>query len=287
MSHQSDLDRARHPRLSRTARAQGNPAFPDLRQRRRRQEHADRPAAARLEDDLRRPARRGALEEARRRPARFDLALLTDGLQAEREQGITIDVAYRYFSTTKRKFIIADTPGHEQYTRNMATGASGCDVAVILIDARHGVLTQTRRHTFIASLLGIRHVIVAINKMDLVDFQESVFDAHPLRLPGVHRKPRHRRSAVHSDLGAARRQRRRKIVAMPWYQGSTLMHLLENVQIASDRNFTDFRFAVQRVSRPDLDVPRLQRHGAERHRPAGRSRSSCCRRARRRRWRAS
>ena len=107
----------------------------------------------------------------------FDLALLTDGLQAEREQGITIDVAYRYFSTTKRKFIIADTPGHEQYTRNMATGASGCDVAVILIDARQGVLTQTRRHTFIAALLGIRHVIVAVNKMDLVDFDESVFDA--------------------------------------------------------------------------------------------------------------
>ena len=106
----------------------------------------------------------------------FDLALLTDGLQAEREQGITIDVAYRYFSTAKRKFIIADTPGHEQYTRNMATGASNCELAIILIDARHGVLTQTRRHTFIASLLGIKHLIVAVNKMDLMDFSEKVFN---------------------------------------------------------------------------------------------------------------
>src|SRR5690554_1191315 len=106
----------------------------------------------------------------------IDLALLTDGLQAEREQGITIDVAYRYFSTAKRKFIIADTPGHEQYTRNMATGASNCELAIILIDARHGVMTQTRRHTFIASLLGIRHIIVAINKMDLLGFDEAVFD---------------------------------------------------------------------------------------------------------------
>ena len=107
----------------------------------------------------------------------MDLALLVDGLQAEREQGITIDVAYRYFSTSKRKFIIADTPGHEQYTRNMATGASTCDLAVILIDARHGVLAQTRRHTFIARLLGIRHLVAAVNKMDIVDYQEAVFDA--------------------------------------------------------------------------------------------------------------
>src|SRR5690606_2708149 len=107
---------------------------------------------------------------------KIDLALLVDGLQAEREQGITIDVAYRYFSTAKRKFIIADTPGHEQYTRNMATGASTCDLAIILIDARHGVMTQTRRHSYIASLLGIRHIVVAINKMDLLDFSESVFE---------------------------------------------------------------------------------------------------------------
>jgi bifunctional enzyme CysN/CysC len=181
----------------------------------------------------------------------FDLALLTDGLQAEREQGITIDVAYRYFSTTKRKFIIADTPGHEQYTRNMATGASGCDVAVILIDARQGVLTQTRRHTFIAALLGIRHVIVAVNKMDLVDFQESVFDeirseyiAFTANL-GIDDLQFIPISALRGDNVVE------KSVEMPWYQGSTLMHLLENVQIASDRNFTDFRFAVQRVSRPD------------------------------------
>ena len=181
----------------------------------------------------------------------FDLALLTDGLQAEREQGITIDVAYRYFSTTKRKFIIADTPGHEQYTRNMATGASGCDVAVILIDARQGVLTQTRRHTFIAALLGIRHVIVAVNKMDLVDFDESVFD-----------RIRSEYIAFTANLGIEDLQfipisalRGDNVVEksdeMPWYQGSTLMYLLENVQIASDRNFEDFRFAVQRVSRPD------------------------------------
>ncbi len=141
----------------------------------------------------------------------FDLALLTDGLQAEREQGITIDVAYRYFSTTKRKFIIADTPGHEQYTRNMATGASGCDVAVILIDARQGVLTQTRRHTFIAALLGIRHVIVAVNKMDLVEFDEARLRSDPQRVHRVHRQSRHRRPPVHSDLGVARRQRGREV----------------------------------------------------------------------------
>ena len=183
----------------------------------------------------------------------FDLALLVDGLQAEREQGITIDVAYRYFSTAKRKFIIADTPGHEQYTRNMATGASGCEVAVILIDARTGVLTQTRRHTFIAALLGIRHVIVAVNKMDLVDFQESVFDeiradyntfTANLGIDDLQFIPI---SALRGDNVVE------KSAAMPWYQGSTLMYLLENVQIASDRNFNDFRFAVQRVNRPNSD----------------------------------
>jgi bifunctional enzyme CysN/CysC len=181
----------------------------------------------------------------------YDLALLTDGLQAEREQGITIDVAYRYFSTAKRKFIIADTPGHEQYTRNMATGASGCDVAVILIDARSGVLTQTRRHTFIAALLGIRHVIVAVNKMDLVLFDECVYDAirteymeftANLGIDDLQFIPI---SALNGDNVVE------KSAHMPWYQGSTLMHLLENVQIASDRNFNEFRFAVQRVSRPD------------------------------------
>jgi bifunctional enzyme CysN/CysC len=183
----------------------------------------------------------------------LDLALLVDGLQAEREQGITIDVAYRYFSTAKRKFVIADTPGHEQYTRNMATGASGCEVAVILIDARHGVLTQTRRHTFIVSLLGIRHVIVAVNKMDLVGFSEEIFErikheynafAGKLGLEDLNFIPI---SALNGDNVVEKSE------AMPWYQGATLMYLLENVNIASDRNFDCFRFPVQRVNRPHLD----------------------------------
>lgn len=183
----------------------------------------------------------------------LDLSLLVDGLQAEREQGITIDVAYRYFSTSKRKFIIADTPGHEQYTRNMATGASGCEVAVILIDARHGVLTQTRRHTFIVSLLGIKHVIVAINKMDLVDYSEEVFDrirgeynafTANLGIDDLHFIPI---SALNGDNVVE------KSASMPWYQGATLMYLLDNLNIASDRNFASFRFPVQRVNRPHLD----------------------------------
>jgi len=183
----------------------------------------------------------------------FDLALLTDGLQAEREQGITIDVAYRYFSTAKRKFIIADTPGHEQYTRNMATGASNCELAIILIDARHGVLTQTRRHTFIASLLGIKHLIVAVNKMDLMDFSEKVFndirddyldftselDTGELTFIPI--------SAKNGD----------NVVNIsentPWYDGETLMWMLENVKISADKNFEDFRFPVQYVNRPNLD----------------------------------
>ncbi|HLF94098.1 MAG TPA: sulfate adenylyltransferase subunit CysN, partial [Planctomycetota bacterium] len=183
----------------------------------------------------------------------IDLALLVDGLQAEREQGITIDVAYRYFSTAKRKFIIADTPGHEQYTRNMATGASTCDLAIILIDARNGVQTQTKRHTFIASLLGIRHIVVAINKMDLMGYSEEVFErirhdyesfAERLDLPDIHFLPI---SALKGDNIVNPSQQ------MPWYGGSTLMHLLENVQIGSDRNLTDFRFPVQHVNRPNLN----------------------------------
>ncbi len=182
-----------------------------------------------------------------------DLALLVDGLQAEREQGITIDVAYRYFSTAKRKFIIADTPGHEQYTRNMVTGASTCDVAVILIDASQGVLTQTRRHSFIASLLGIKHVIVAVNKMDLVDYAESTFDdivsdyrsfATRLEIEDLRFIPI---SALVGDNVVDSSEN------MPWYQGATLMHMLETIHIASDRNFTDFRFPVQRVNRPGPD----------------------------------
>src|SRR4029453_12860198 len=183
--------------------------------------------------------------------AELDLSLLVDGLQAEREQGITIDVAYRYFSTSKRKFIIADTPGHEQYTRNMATGASTCEVAVILIDARKGVLTQTRRHSFIASLLGIRHIIVAVNKMDLVGFDEAVFEriradyfsfAANLAIEDLHFIPI---SALRGDNVVDKSE------SMPWYQGSTLMHLLETVHIASDRNLNNFRMAVHRGNRPN------------------------------------
>jgi len=183
----------------------------------------------------------------------FDPALLTDGLKAEREQGITIDVAYRYFSTAKRKFIIADCPGHEQYTRNMATGASNCDLAIILIDARHGVMTQTKRHSFIVSLLGIKHVLVAVNKMDLVDFSEEVYEkikheyrefATRLEMVDQHFIPI---SALQGDnlIGYSEKT--------PWYEGSTLMHHLENVHIASDRNLIDFRFPVQFVNRPNLD----------------------------------
>lgn len=183
----------------------------------------------------------------------FDPALLTDGLKAEREQGITIDVAYRYFSTAKRKFIIADCPGHEQYTRNMATGASTCDLAIILIDARHGVMTQTKRHSFIVSLLGIKHVLVAINKMDLVDFSQEKYDeivrdyrefATRLDMPDQHFIPI---SALKGD------NLLEHSANMPWYEGSTLMHHLENVHIASDRNLIDFRFPVQYVNRPNLD----------------------------------
>ncbi len=183
----------------------------------------------------------------------FDPALLTDGLKAEREQGITIDVAYRYFSTAKRKFIIADTPGHEQYTRNMATGASTADLAIILIDARHGVLTQTKRHSFITSLLGIKHVLVAVNKMDLVAYRQDVFErirhdykefAARLDLPDLHFMPI---SALKGDNVVE------PSTNMPWYQGPTLMHFLESVYIGSDRNLQDFRFPVQYVNRPHLD----------------------------------
>jgi bifunctional enzyme CysN/CysC len=183
----------------------------------------------------------------------IDLALFTDGLEDERQQGITIDVAYRYFSTDKRKFIIADTPGHEQYTRNMATGASTADLAIILIDARHGVLVQTKRHSFIVSLLGIKHVIVAINKMDIVDFNQEVYDriradyqsfAARLDLPDVHFLPL---SALKGDNVVAQSPN------TPWYNGPTLMHLLETVYIGSDRNLEDFRFPVQYVLRPNLN----------------------------------
>ena len=183
----------------------------------------------------------------------FDPALLTDGLKAEREQGITIDVAYRYFSTSKRKFIIADTPGHEQYTRNMATGASNCELAIILIDARNGVTVQTKRHSFIASLLGIGHIIVAINKMDLLDWSEERFNAirneynsfcTRLLFKDVHFIPI---SALKGDNVVDASEN------MPWYKGPTLLHHLENVNISSHFNYIDMRFPVQYVMRPNLN----------------------------------
>src|SRR5437868_558463 len=183
----------------------------------------------------------------------IDLALFTDGLEDERQQCITIDVAYRYFSTDKRKFIIADTPGHEQYTRNMATGASTADLAIILIDARHGVLVQTKRHSFIVSLLGIKHVVVAINKMDIVGYSHEVYDkiradyqgfAARLDMPDVHFLPI---SALKGDNVVTQSP------STPWYNGPTLMHLLETVYIGSDRNLEDLRFPVQHVLRPNLN----------------------------------
>ena len=196
-----------------------------------------------------------ALEEASKRRGEeyVNLALLTDGLRAEREQGITIDVAYRYFATPKRKFIIADTPGHIQYTRNMVTGASTANVALILIDARQGVVEQTIRHAFIASLLNIPHIIVCVNKMDLVDFNETVFEEIRLRFEGLTAKLDVRDirfvpiSALKGDNVVDRSKN------MDWYQGPTLMFLLENIHIASDQNLLDFRFPVQSIIRPYSD----------------------------------
>ena len=182
----------------------------------------------------------------------IDYALLLDGLKAEREQGITIDVAYRYFSTNKRKFIIADTPGHEQYTRNMITGGSTANLAILLADARKGVITQTKRHTYLVSLLGIKHVVLAVNKMDLVDFKQEVFDqicndykafATQLDIPDITFIPV---SALKGDNVVEISDR------MPWYHGQSMLEFLESVHISSDRNFEDFRFPVQYVIRPDL-----------------------------------
>ncbi|WP_343596406.1 sulfate adenylyltransferase subunit CysN [Acinetobacter sp.] len=192
---------------------------------------------------------------------KVDLALLVDGLQAEREQGITIDVAYRYFSTEKRKFIIADTPGHEQYTRNMATGASTCDLAIILIDARYGVQTQTRRHSFISALLGIRNIVVAINKMDLVGFSQEKFDE--IRADYLSfveqlgdRKPTDIRfvpiSALNGD-NVVNPSESTSWYFSEGYQAQTLMNILETVQINHDTKKQDFRFPVQYVNRPNLD----------------------------------
>ncbi|EOW6769987.1 sulfate adenylyltransferase subunit CysN [Cronobacter muytjensii] len=185
---------------------------------------------------------------------KLDLALLVDGLQAEREQGITIDVAYRYFSTEKRKFIIADTPGHEQYTRNMATGASTCDLAILLMDARKGVLDQTRRHSFISTLLGIKHLVVAVNKMDLVDFSEETFGrirqdylSFAEQLPGsldIRFVPL---SALEGDNVAM------QSLNMGWYTGPTLLEVLENIEIQRVVDEQPLRFPVQYVNRPNLD----------------------------------
>ena len=179
-----------------------------------------------------------------------NLALLTDGLRSEREQGITIDVAYRYFATPKRKFIIADTPGHIQYTRNMVTGASTANLALLLVDARHGIIEQTKRHAFIASLLQIPHIAVCVNKMDLVDYSEEAFKkiktdfedfASKLEIKDVRFIPI---SALNGDNVVDRSEN------MDWYEGSTLMHLLENIHIGSDQNHVDCRFPVQFVVRP-------------------------------------
>ncbi len=182
----------------------------------------------------------------------IDYALLLDGLKAEREQGITIDVAYRYFSTSKRKFIIADTPGHEQYTRNMITGGSTANLAILLADARKGVITQTKRHTFLVSLLGIKHVVLAVNKMDLVNFSQKVFDkicedykafTIQLDIPDITFIPV---SALNGDNVVEISDK------MPWWHGKSLLEFLETVHVSSDKNFEDFRFPVQYVIRPDL-----------------------------------
>ncbi|HEY2732737.1 MAG TPA: GTP-binding protein, partial [Polyangiales bacterium] len=183
----------------------------------------------------------------------LDLSLLTDGLAAEREQGITIDVAYRYFNTDKRKFIVADTPGHVQYTRNMVTGASTADVGIILVDARLGVLEQSRRHAYLASLLGIPHLLVAVNKMDLKGFARDVYDAiraeftdftKGLSFKDVTYVPV---SALNGDNVVTRSAK------TPWYDGETVLSFLENVPVAEDRNLSDFRYPVQYVLRPNLD----------------------------------
>ncbi len=183
----------------------------------------------------------------------MDLSLLTDGLKDEREQGITIDVAYRYFATPKRKFIISDTPGHIQYTRNMVTGASTANLALILIDARKGLVEQTARHSFIASLLQIPHIIVCVNKMDLVDYAEAQFDkiveqykffAAKLNVTDIRFVPI---SALHGDNIVNRSEN------MPWYQGETLLHTLETIHIGNDKNLIDCRFSVQTIIRPHSD----------------------------------
>lgn len=198
-----------------------------------------------LERDSKRVGNAGAGE--------IDYALLLDGLKAEREEGITIDVAYRYFSTNQRKFIIADTPGHEQYTRNMITGGSTANLAIILVDARTGVITQTRRHTFLVSLLGIKHIVLAVNKMDLVDYSEEVFNKikneylHLTAQLGIEDVTCFPLSAKVGDNVVEKSEK------TPWFEGTSLLQYLETVPIDQDRNMNDFRFPVQYVLRPNLD----------------------------------
>jgi sulfate adenylyltransferase subunit 1 len=190
------------------------------------------------------------LDDLRGRDGELDLSRLTDGLRAEREQGITIDVAYRYFATTRRTFILADTPGHVQYTRNMVTGASTADLAIVLVDARNGVVEQTRRHAFIASLLGIPHLVVAVNKMDLVDWSEDVFDAVVRDVCAFRDQLSAVRDIAYVPLSALRGD---NVVdrsdAMPWYGGLPLLEHLETVEVEADRNLDDLRFPVQYVIR--------------------------------------
>tara|TARA_B100001971_G_scaffold129103_1_gene119101 strand:- start:157117 stop:158382 length:1266 start_codon:yes stop_codon:yes gene_type:complete len=196
-----------------------------------------------------------AIEESskKRGDERVNLALLTDGLKAEREQGITIDVAYRYFATPKRKFIIADCPGHIQYTRNMVTGTSNVNLATVLVDARHGVVEQTKRHTFIASLMGVKHIVLCVNKMDLVEFSEERYEEikaeylsfiSKMDIPDVHIIPI---SALDGDNILESSEK------MPWYKGNSYLYTLENVHLGSDFNMVDCRFPIQRVIRPQSD----------------------------------
>src|SRR5258708_4194688 len=184
----------------------------------------------------------------------IDLALFTDGLRAEREQGITIDVAYKYFSTPKRKFIIADAPGHIQYTRNMVTGVSNSDLAIILIDARNGVVEQTRRHSIIASLFGIKHIVVAVNKMDLVDYSQDVY--HNIVLDYVEvAKSIGLKDVTYIPVSASKGDNIvKKSNRLPWYEGESLISFLENLEIQSDVNHTDGRFTVQYVIRPQSEA---------------------------------
>ena len=267
--------RGRGRRLPAAARDQGPAALHHLRQRRRRQEHADRPPAVRNQGRCSTTSSRRWKPTAAataRRATTIDYALLLDGLAAEREQGITIDVAYRFFSTDKRKFIVADCPGHEQYTRNMATGASTADVAVVLVDARKGLLTQTRRHSYIVSLLGIRHVLLAVNKMDLVGYDQAVFDeivagyrelAAQLGIANV---------TGSAAVGAARATTCCSARPQtPWYDGPSVLEYLESGR-GRARGDADvgFRLPVQWVNRPEPGFPRLCRHHRRRRGAAGR-----------------